>query len=286
MSSWIAAHEAPFRGVAFVVMFAAMAMAEVFLEARPLRVGRRSRWMQNLALTLINTAILRAALPLAAVLAATWSARSGFGLLHHVEWHGGVEILVALVVLDLTIYGQHVLFHAVPALFRFHQVHHTDLDIDVTSGTRFHPVEMLLSALLKFAAVAALGATPVATILFETLLAVTSLFTHANVRLPRKLDAVLRWLIVTPSMHAIHHSALRADRDTNYGFNLPLWDRLFRTYRADASGSHPPLGLEEHQDGARQTLRWLLTLPFMAPRPATHTVSSRLNSQPATTTAA
>lgn len=262
MSAWVAAHEAVIRGSSFVAVFLAMALAEALLEARPLRVARRTRWLHNLGLTLMNTVLLRIVFPVGAVAAALWSARTGFGLLQLTEWHPAVEIVLSLIVLDLVIYGQHVLFHAVPVLFRFHQVHHADVDFDVTLGTRFHPVEMLLSMGLKLAAVAVLGASATAVVLFETILAVASLFNHANVRIRPALDRILRWFIVTPAMHAIHHSAERADRDTNFGFSIPVWDRLFGTYRSVSAVARPVIGMREYQEDTRQTLRWMVMLPF------------------------
>lgn len=262
MSAWLVAHEAAFRGAAFASVFLAMAMAEVFLEVRPLRVARRRRWLHNLGLTLVNTAVLRVVFPIGAVSAALWADRYGVGLLHLVNWNPAVEIVLSIVILDLVIYGQHVLFHTVPLFFRFHEVHHADVDFDVTLGTRFHPVELLLSMAIKLSAVALLGASAAAVVLFETLLVVTSLFNHANVRLPDAIDRALRWVVVTPAMHAIHHSMERADRDTNFGFSIPLWDRLFGTYRARSMVSPAVIGMPDHQQGALQTLRWMVMLPF------------------------
>lgn len=261
MTGWVVTHETALRGIAFASVFLAMAVAEVFAEERPRRVARRTRWLHNLGLTLINTVVLRFLLPLGALSAALWSARRGFGLLHLVDWHPVFEVALSMVVLDLVIYGQHVLFHAVPLLFRFHQVHHADVDFDVTLGARFHPVEMLLSMILKLAAVAVLGASAAAVVLFETLLAVTSLFNHGNVRLPQALDHMLRWFLVTPAMHSIHHSTERADRESNFGFCIPLWDRLFGTYRSASVMARPSIGMPEYQQGTPQTLRWMLLLP-------------------------
>ncbi len=260
--SWIEANAAILRGVSFVAIFAIMAFAEALLEARPRRVVRRSRWIHNLALALVNTAMLRLLFPIGAVAAALWSAQYNVGLLHRTNWPAGVEVVIAIVALDLAIYGQHVLFHAVPLLFRVHQVHHADIDFDVTLGSRFHPIEMLLSMGIKLGAVAVIGASAPAVILFETLLAATSLFNHANVRLSARVDRVLRWFIVTPAMHSVHHSADRTDRDTNFGFSIPWWDRLFGTYRARASSNRPAVGMPELQFQTRQTLRWMLALPF------------------------
>lgn len=262
MSVWIVTHEALLRGIAFGAVFLAVAIAETMTEARARRVARRSRWLHNLGLTLLSTIVLRLVFPAGAVAAAIWSTEHRFGLLQSVNWHPAAEIVLALVALDLVIYGQHVLFHAVPILFRFHQVHHADVDFDVTLGTRFHPMEMLLSMLIKLGAVALLGASAASVVLFETLLAVTSLFNHGNLRLPNALDRTLRWLVVTPAMHAIHHSTELADRDTNFGFSIPWWDQLFGTYRRVSIVPQPAIGMPEHQQDTHQTLRWMLLLPF------------------------
>lgn len=266
MNGWIESNAVMLRGVSFVAVFAVMAIAEVLLEARPRRVARRSRWMHNLGLLLLNTAVLRLLFPIGAVAAALWSAKYGFGLLHLTHWPAALELVAAIVALDLVIYGQHVLFHSVPFLFRFHKVHHADIDFDVTLGSRFHPVEMVLSMGIKLGAVAVIGASVSAVVLFETLLAVTSLFNHANVRLPSAVDRVLRWFVVTPAMHSVHHSADRADRDTNFGFSIPWWDRLFGTYRERPSSDRPAFGMPELQLQTRQTLQWMLALPFGAAR--------------------
>lgn len=262
MSTWIVTHEALLRGIAFGAVFLIVAIAETMTEARPLRVARRSRWLHNLSLTLLNTIVLRLVFPAGAVAAAIWSTEHRFGILHMVNWHPVAEIVLTLVALDLVIYGQHVLFHAVPILFRFHQVHHADVDFDVTLGTRFHPMEMLLSMLIKLGAAALLGASAVAIVLFETILAVASLFNHGNVRLPGALDRMLRLILVTPAMHSIHHSSEPADRDTNFGFSIPVWDRLFGTYREASAVAHPAIGMPEHQQDTHQTLRWMLRLPL------------------------
>lgn len=259
---WMVTHEAMVRGSAFVAVFVIVAVGETILEARPLRVARRKRWMHNLALTALNTAILRLLFPAGATAAALWSASHETGLLRHAGLPPVAQIILSIVLLDLTIYGQHRLFHAVPLLFRFHQVHHADIDFDVTLGSRFHPFEMLLSMAIKLAAVAVIGASPSAVVLFELLLAASSLFNHGNLRLPAAVDGVLRWLVVTPAMHAIHHSAERADRDTNFGFNIPWWDHMFRTYRERSTAASPRIGMPEHQSNLDQSVRWMLALPL------------------------
>lgn len=263
---WIESNAVMLRGVSFVAVFATTAIAEALLEARPRRVARRSRWIHNLGLMFLNTAVLRLLFPIGAVGAALWTAKHGFGFLHLASWPTLVELVLAIVVLDLVIYGQHVLFHSVSFLFRVHKVHHADIDFDVTLGSRFHPVEMLLSMGIKLGAVALIGASVSAVVLFETLLAVTSLFNHANVRLPFAVERVLRWFVVTPAMHSVHHSADLEDRDSNFGFSIPWWDRLFGTYRARAASELRAVGLPEWQFQTRQTLRWMLALPFRSAR--------------------
>ncbi|HEX2832619.1 MAG TPA: sterol desaturase family protein [Thermoanaerobaculia bacterium] len=275
MNGWLEGDAAMLRAGSCVAVFVVMAVAETVFEERPRRVARRSRWVSNLGLTLLNTAVLRLLFPIGAVSAALWSATNGAGLLQVANWPAAMEFVLAIVLLDLVIYAQHVLFHSVPLLFAIHKVHHTDIDFDVTLGSRFHPLELLLSMGIKLAAVSVIGASVPAVIVFETLLAVTSLFNHANVHLPRRIDRALRWLIVTPAMHSIHHSAERRDRDTNFGFSIPWWDRLFGTYRVEASSEHPGIGLPDLQNQTRQTLRWLLTLPFRSAPSAIVTGRSR-----------
>jgi sterol desaturase/sphingolipid hydroxylase (fatty acid hydroxylase superfamily) len=171
---------------------------------------------------------------------------------------------VAIVALDLSIYLQHVLFHAVPALWRLHRMHHADLDIDVTTGARFHPIEILLSIGIKLGVVAALGAPAVAVLIFEVLLNATSMFNHSNVRMPARLDRVLRWIVVTPDMHRVHHSVVARETNSNFGFNLPWWDRLFGTYRDQPAAGHEAMtiGIEQFRNPAEQRLDRMLTQPF------------------------
>jgi sterol desaturase/sphingolipid hydroxylase (fatty acid hydroxylase superfamily) len=173
-------------------------------------------------------------------------------------------VLLAVLLLDLAIYLQHVMFHAVPALWRVHRMHHSDTDLDVTTGLRFHPVEIVLSMLIKFAAIAALGAPAVAVLLFEVLLNATSMFNHANLRLPERVDAALRQVLVTPDMHRVHHSVIERETNSNFGFNLALWDRLFGTYRAQPEAGHEgmTIGVEQFRDPAEARLDRMLTQPF------------------------
>lgn len=261
MIEYLVRYEPATRLVFFVLVFGTMAALELSVSARALRVPRGRRWPRNLGLTAINTAILRVIFPAGATAAALWASATHFGLFHHVVLPQPVRIVLAIIALDLTIYVQHIAFHAVPFLFRFHRVHHADVDFDVTLGARFHPVEMVLSMLVKLAAVAALGAPPAAVVVFEVILSVTSLFSHANLRVPGGIDRVLRWILVTPAMHVVHHSAAVDETNSNFGFNLPWWDRLFGTYRAEPKETLR-IGLPVYQQLEDQSLEWMLALPF------------------------
>lgn len=227
-------HEPALRLGAFFGIFALMALWEVLAPQRARLFSRRQRWLNNLALVALNAIVVRLAFPVAAVGFAALAAERGWGLLNAFAVPGWAAFLLAVVALDLAIYLQHVMFHAVPVLWRLHRVHHADPDFDVTTGARFHPVEILLSMLIKFAVIAVLGAPAVAVLVFEILLNTAAMFNHANVRLPAGLDHILRWFLVTPDMHRIHHSMEVAEANSNFGFNLPWWDRLFGTYRASA----------------------------------------------------
>ena len=248
----------------FFGIFAVVALAELALPRRRLTRPRWLRWYANIGIVFLNTAASRLAIPLAPVGLAALAAERGWGVLNQVDLPLWLEILVAVVVLDLVIYLQHVMFHAVPALWRLHRMHHADLDFDVTTGSRFHPFEILLSVLLKLAAVLALGPAAVAVLAFEVLLNGTSMFNHGNLRLPAGLDRALRWVVVTPDMHRVHHSDIPSETNSNFGFNLPWWDRLFGTYRAQPSLGHEgmTIGLDAFRDPAELHLHNLLLQPF------------------------
>jgi sterol desaturase/sphingolipid hydroxylase (fatty acid hydroxylase superfamily) len=259
-------HESLFRLGCFASVLLAMALWEALAPRRRLTVGRPLRWASNLGLIAVATLVVRFLLPLGAVGTAVVARERGWGLLNNVALPGWLAVALAVVALDLVIYLQHVMFHAVPLLWRLHLVHHADLDFDTTTGVRFHPVEILLSIGLKMAAVVLLGAPAVAVLLFEVLLNATSLFNHGNVRLPGWLDRVLRWAVVTPEMHRVHHSAAPRETNSNFGFNLPWWDFLFGTYRAQpAEGQEGmTIGLSQFRDERRaDRLHWMLALPFL-----------------------
>ncbi len=231
--------EAGIRLAAFVAVFVLLAAGEALIPRRARAVARRWRWRTNISLVVLNTLVIRLALPVTAVGMAVIAEQRGWGLLHALGAMPAVlSIAIAVVLLDLAIYLQHVLFHAVPILWRVHRMHHADIDVDVTTGARFHPVEIFLSMCLKLASISALGASPLAVLLFEALLNVGSMFNHANLRLPPGCDRMLRLVVVTPDMHRVHHSASGAESGTNFGFTFPWWDHLCGTYRAQPAAGH------------------------------------------------
>lgn len=257
--------EALIRLSAFVGVLGVMASWEIMSPRRRLTTAKWRRWAGNLSVVVLNTLIVRMLFAGGAMGMALLAADQGWGLLNRLSlpaWFGG---LLAVMALDFVLYLQHVMFHAVPAFWRFHMMHHADLDCDVTTGARFHPVEVVLSTLIKLAAVVLLGASPAAVLSFEVLLNATSMFNHSNIWMPPAVDRLLRRLVVTPDMHRVHHSILPRETNTNFGFNLPWWDRLLGTYRAEpAQGQEGMvLGLEQFRDPARLTLAGMLLLPFV-----------------------
>lgn len=228
------AHEPAIRLAAFFGIFALMAAWEAASPRRARLHTRLQRWTANLGLVVLNSILLRLIFPLAAVGFASFAAERGWGLLNAFMLPDWVTLVLAVVALDFAIWVQHVMFHAVPALWRLHRVHHADPDFDVTTGARFHPVEIVLSMLIKFSVIAVLGAPAAAVLVFEVLLNATAMFNHANLKLPAGIDAGLRRLLVTPDMHRVHHSTEVIEANSNFGFNLSIWDRLFGTYRPAA----------------------------------------------------
>jgi len=264
MSDILLANEPLIRFSVFAGIFAAMAAWEVLAPRREQTLARATRWPGNIGIVVLDTVLVRLLVPTTAVGLAILAEARGWGLVHTLGLPIWASVPLAVVALDLAIYLQHVLFHAVPALWRLHRVHHADLEIDVTTGARFHPIEILLSMGLKLGVVAALGAPAVAVLVFEVLLNATSMFNHSNVRMPLWLDRVLRWLVVTPDMHRVHHSIAARETNSNFGFNLPWWDRLFGTYRAQPAAGHEgmTIGIEQFRDPAEQRLDHMLTQPF------------------------
>lgn len=262
-------HEGALRLGVFLGLLVVMAAWEMAAPQRRATLPRLLRWSNNLALVALDTVVLRLALPVLAVGLAAWAQVQGWGLFNLLAVPGWLAILASLVLLDLAIWAQHLVFHKVPVLWRLHRMHHADPDFDVTTALRFHPIEILLSMLVKMAVVLALGVPPEAVLLFEVILNGMAIFNHANVRLPRGLDAGLRLAVVTPDMHRVHHSDIRAETDSNYGFNLSLWDRLFGTYvAAPAKGQvGMTIGLDRFRTARDQWLDRLLLQPFSAGAP-------------------
>jgi len=257
-------HADTIRLACFGGVFAVMAAWEALFPRRRRAFGRLRRWPGNIGIVVLNTLALRIALPVAAVEFATGVAARGWGLFASIELPLWLEFVLAVVLLDLAIYLQHVMFHAVPALWRLHRMHHADLDFDVTTGARFHPVEIILSMIIKFAAIAALGPAPAAVLVFEILLNGTAMFNHANARLPLRLDRWLRWIVVTPDMHRVHHSVTPHETNSNFGFNLPWWDRFFGTYRDQPAAGHEgmTIGLNRFRDASELRLDRMLLQPL------------------------
>jgi sterol desaturase/sphingolipid hydroxylase (fatty acid hydroxylase superfamily) len=220
------AYEPLIRLATFGGVFVMMAIWELLTPRRPQAIGRNWRWPNNLGVVAVDVLLVRILLPITAVGLALFAEARGIGLFNMIALPTWASIIISVILLDLAIYLQHVLFHAVPALWRLHRMHHADLEFDVTTGLRFHPVEILLSTAIKLAVVAALGTPAAAVLIFELLLNATSMFNHSNVRLAPAIDRILRWFVVTPDMHRVHHSILRRETNSNFGFNLPWWDRL------------------------------------------------------------
>jgi sterol desaturase/sphingolipid hydroxylase (fatty acid hydroxylase superfamily) len=256
--------EAPLRLGIFAGLFALVALWEWRAPRRSCKWARRRRWPGNLGVALLSTLLLRLVTPAAAVGAALLAAERGWGLFQQLELPPGVAFVASVLLLDLLIYFQHRVFHRVPLLWRLHRMHHSDPDFDVSTAVRFHPLEILLSMGIKMAAVLLLGAPATAVLVFELLLNATSVFNHGNLRLPEGVDRWLRLLIVTPDMHRVHHSVRHEETDSNFGFSIPWWDRLFGSYRAQPAGGHEGMriGLTEFSGEREIRLADMLLQPL------------------------
>ena len=266
MDNFIATYETTIRLGAFFGIFSVMALWELLAPRRVLTQSKPARWMNNIALVILNTVVVRIVFPTAAIGVAAYATEQQWGLFNQVNSPAWLAVIVSVVLLDGLIYMQHVMFHAVPAFWRLHRVHHADMDFDVTTGARFHPIEIVLSMLIKFAAILLLGPPLAAVVIFEVLLNATSMFNHSNVRLPLGLDRLLRIFIVTPDMHRVHHSHYAHETNSNFGFSLSLWDRLFGTYRAQPDDGHENMviGIDTFRDSKQCIyLHRLLLMPFL-----------------------
>ncbi|MEJ2394068.1 MAG: sterol desaturase family protein [Candidatus Thiodiazotropha sp.] len=266
MNDFILNNEQTIRLGAFLGIFALIALWELASPRRQQSLSRLQRWSSNLGLVALNTLLLRLLFPAAAVGMAAFAGAQGWGLLNYLAWPFWLQLLLSLILLDLVIYLQHVMVHAVPALWRLHRVHHADLEYDLTTGARFHPIEIILSMLIKITTIAALGPPVVAVVLFEVILNGMAMFNHGNIELPGAVDRILRRLIVTPDMHRVHHSVEVDETNSNFGFNLSLWDRLMGTYREQPRQGQ--LGMQIGIDSLRDPritnrLDGMLRIPFI-----------------------
>ena len=267
INEYLLQNEVLIRLLAFICVFAMVAVAEWLAPRRRLMVSRSVRWLNNLGLAFFNSLILRLLFPVAAVGLAAFCHKQGWGILNAYSFPPLFSVCISVLIMDFVIYLQHVMVHAVPLFWRFHRVHHADLDYDVTTGSRFHPVEMVFSMLIKFATIIIIGAPVSAVIIFEILLNATAMFNHGNIRLPKVLDKYLRLIVVTPDMHRVHHSIEKDEMNSNYGFNLPWWDYFFATYHCQPRAGHEKMsiGIRTFRE-PKQTL-WLsgmLMMPFIA----------------------
>ncbi len=262
-------HEGLIRLSVFAGVFAIMAALEMSMPRKERTEPVSRRWFTNIAIVVVDTLALRLLFPILAVGMAGYATAQGWGLFALVDLPFWFEVLICAVLLDLAIYGQHVASHKIPILWRVHQMHHADRDIDVTTGARFHPVEIILSMLYKFVVIILLGAPALAVFIFEVLLNGSAMFNHANWRMPLWLDKIVRTVFVTPDMHRVHHSVHHRETDSNYGFNLSIWDRMFGTYIDQPRDGHEgmTIGLTPFQDSKPSNILWCLTLPFKGKKP-------------------
>jgi len=258
------AYEIPMKVGFFALVFVAMFVVELLLPRRNLSTSKMSRWFNNLSLHALNTLMIRGLFPVIPITMAVVVTQNGWGLINHYHFSPWVTITVGAVFLDFVIYLQHVAFHTVPLCWRLHMVHHTDMDIDMTTGVRFHPIEMILSLFIKMAAIVISGAPPLAVLTFEVILNCSSIFSHGNVYIPASVDKTLRMFFVTPDMHRVHHSVIMRETNTNFGFNLSWWDRIMGTYQDQPSKGHEgmTIGLGYFRDEKKLSLPWLLIMPL------------------------
>jgi len=254
----------------FLLVFLILAMSEVRWPRRQLTAGRSKRWAANIGLSFFNSIAIRALIPFSGVVSSSWAQEQGFGLFNQLDWSVWFEFLLFILLFDLTIYWQHRVFHMLPVLWRFHRVHHTDEDYDLTTGTRFHPISILISTIIKIGLVILLGASPFAILSAEIILNLTSMFNHSNIRLPQQVDRVLRKIVVTPDMHRIHHSQDKIEQNCNFGFNFSFWDRCFGSYLQDAGQAqeHMAIGIVDYEGPATRSFLSLLLQPFRSERSA------------------
>lgn len=265
MTEFVFKNEWMIRLAFFSGIFLIIGFLELLVPRRTLTTSKKSRWFANIGIVFINTFLLRILFPAGAVGISIWIGRHGWGIFNLIQWPIWLEVVLTVILLDFVIYIQHVMFHALPILWRLHMMHHADMDYDLTTGTRFHPIEIIISMGIKAGAITLLGAPVIGVIIFEILLNGAAMFNHGNFFIPLGVDRVLRLLVVTPDMHRVHHSVFPSETNSNFGFNLPWWDRLFGTYRSQPMKGHEQMtiGLNQFRDPSRLTLPWMITLPFV-----------------------
>lgn len=258
-------NEAYIRLGSFLGLFALLTFWELSSPKRGLLELRRFRWISNIGLIVISSILVRFILPTAAVGVALVVEQNNLGFLNYFDLSFASRFVLAFILMDLSIYFQHVMFHALPLFWRFHRVHHSDLDCDISTGLRFHPFEIVISIIFKFIVIAAVGVPVITVVIFEVILNAASMFTHSNIKMPSSFERLLRWFIVTPDMHRIHHSIKENETNSNFGFFISLWDRLLGTYTAEPEGGHAKMviGLSNFREPKWQNLRWLIYLPFV-----------------------
>ncbi|VAW71694.1 Fatty acid hydroxylase family (carotene hydroxylase/sterol desaturase) [hydrothermal vent metagenome] len=265
ITEFIIKHEKVVRMSFFFGTLVIMAVWEIVAQRRKLTRSKPIRWTNNLGIVFLNSYVIYLLFPAAAVGVALFVNAQGWGLLNYYSIPFWIAVLSSVIILDLVIYLQHVMVHAIPVLWRLHRVHHADPDFDVTTGARFHPFEIVFSMLVKFSIIILLGPPIVAVIIFEVVLNASAMFNHSNIRLPKRLDRILRWIMVTPDMHRVHHSVHDDEANSNFGFNLPWWDRLFGTYKSQPRDGHQDMIIGIHHFKDAKQVSWLpgmLTLPF------------------------
>lgn len=265
INEFVMTNEKTIRMSIFFGILIVMALWEIVAPRRALTVSKAVRWVNNLGLVFFNSFLLRVIFPAAAVGMATFASANGWGIFNYYEVPFWITVVASIVIMDFIIYLQHIMVHAVPALWRLHRMHHADLDFDVTTGARFHPLEIILSMLIKFATIVVLGPPVIAVVIFEVVLNATAMFNHGNVRLPLGLDRVLRWIVVTPDMHRVHHSIEDDEANSNFGFSLPWWDRLFGTYRDQPRAGHEGMTIGIRKFREVKQVAWfpgMMLLPF------------------------
>jgi sterol desaturase/sphingolipid hydroxylase (fatty acid hydroxylase superfamily) len=257
-------NEVVIRLIFFVGIFTLVVIWERMSPRRSMTTSKKVRWINNLGITFLNPLVVHLLFPILAVDMALKAEEGGWGLLNNVALTFWPKLVIGIIVLDLVIYLQHVMFHAIPILWRLHMMHHADLDYDLTTGLRFHPIEMALSMVIKLSVVATLGPPAAAVLIFEIILNGMAMFNHGNIKIPLKVDHLLRYIVVTPDMHRVHHSVIIKESNSNFGFNLPWWDRLFGTYKAQPSKGHieMTIGLAQFRNIKRLMFQHLLLLPF------------------------